>query len=130
VILAEMLRQGKITQGAYEEAVAKEIVLCVSEGAHAARINSWYADMVIEDVIEALVRERGMSTSAASRLVYCGGLKIHTPMVLELQRCVTDFYLDPDHFPTHEGNKKAQSALDIKFCHHPITNARRLQRLF
>ena len=111
IILSEMLKQGKITQKEYEHAVSAETVLTVNDAARSVRINSWYADMVIEDVIAALVRERGMTEAAASRLVYCGGLKIYTPMVRELQEIVSDFYEDPNNFPTHECGKKAQSAL-------------------
>ena len=111
VILREMVAQNMIDEAAYEEATAGESVLKVNRSALSGRVNSWYADMVVNDVIAALVRERGMSEAAASRLVYCGGLKIYTAMRPELQAIVTAYYEDPDNFPTHEGGKKAQSGL-------------------
>lgn len=111
LILREMYTQGLIDEAAYLAAVSEEVELELNEKALSVRVNSWYADMVIEDVIEALVRERGYSKESAGRLVYCGGLKIYTPMDPDLQRVVTDFYENTENFPTHSGGKKAQSAL-------------------
>ncbi len=111
LILAEMLSQGMITEAEYREASEKEVVLQVNEQSRPDRINSWYADMVVNDVIAALVREHGMSEQAASRLVYCGGLRIFTAMNVAFQKEITAFYQDEHNFPTHEGGKKAESAL-------------------
>ena len=41
---------------------------------------------LVRDVIDALVRERGMSEAAASRLLYCGGLKIYTAINPHMQK--------------------------------------------
>ena len=111
VILSEMYAQGMIGARAYEEAREGETTLSPNTAVLSGRVNSWYADMVAEDVIRALVERRGMSEQAASRLVYAGGLKIFTAMDPALQEIVRAFYEDPAHFPTHTGGKKAQSAL-------------------
>ncbi len=111
IILGEMLAQGRINEETYREAVAEQTELHVHREVLSGRINSWYADMVVNDVIRALTSQRGMSEAAASRLVYCGGLKIFTAMDPAIQEIVTAFYEDPDHFPTHQDGKKAQSAL-------------------
>lgn len=113
LILHEMLVQGKIDETRYRAAVESETVLCVDREAMPCRVNSWFADLVVKDVIRALVAEKGMSEAAASRLVYCGGLKIYTTADTRLQELLTVFYADPDNFPTHEGGKKAQSAMMI-----------------
>ena len=113
VILGEMLAQGMIDEVAYREAVQAQTVLNVNEKALSGRVNSWFADLVVNDVIRALVRERGMSEAAASRLVYCGGLKIYTTVDPRLQACVEEYYADPARFPTHTDGKRAQSAMMI-----------------
>ncbi len=113
VILAQMLEQGMISKEEHDAAIAEETELHVNDTALSGRVNSWYADLVVKDVIAALVGERGMSEAAASRLVYCGGLKIYTAVNLELQELVAAYYENPDNFPTHEGQKKAQSAMMI-----------------
>lgn len=111
VILREMLAQGMIDEARCNTALAKETVLNVQEAAFSGRVNSWYADLVIHDVIDALVRECGYTEAAAGNLVYCGGLRIYTAMSPALQEIVENFYKDPDNFPTHQGGKKAQSGL-------------------
>jgi len=111
IILSQMYAQGMIGEAAYLQAKESEIALNVNKEALSGRVNSWYADMVVNDVIAALMQERGMTREAASRMVYCGGLKIYTPMSVPLQEIVNEYYRDPANFPTHEGGKKAQSGL-------------------
>ena len=113
LILAQMLEQGMIPEAAYREAVAEPTVLRLNGEALSGRINSWFADLAVRDVIAALVRERGMSEAAASRLVYSGGLKIYTTVDPQLQAAVEEYYRDPTHFPRHTDGKQAQSAMMI-----------------
>lgn len=113
VILLEMCEQGMITEDQYGEAVSKGVDLKISKEALSGRVNSWFADLVVSDVIKALVVERGMTEAAASRLVYCGGLKIYTTVDPRLQTEIEAFYRDPENFPTHNNDKKAQSAMMI-----------------
>ena len=112
-ILSEMLSQEMITPREYRIAVATEVVLNVDRSALNGRVNSWYADLAVNDVIKALMREKGYTEAEASRLLYCGGLKIYLPMHLELQRAVEEYYLSLENFPVHENGEQAQSALMI-----------------
>ena len=102
-----------ITPREYRAAVASEVVLNVNESAMNGRVNSWYADMAINDVIADLVAKKGYTQAEASRLVYCGGLRIYVPMHREMQQVVEAYYLDRTHFPVHENGEQAQSALMI-----------------
>lgn len=113
LILREMLEQGKITEGAYLEASAGDTELNVNEKAMSGRVNSWYADLVVQDVIRDLIREKGMSEAQASRTVYCGGLKIETCVDVRLQELLEEYYKDAANFPTHEDGKKAESSMMI-----------------
>ena len=113
LILYEMLTQGMIGEAAYRDATAQETVLCVNEKLLSGKVNSWYTDMVIADVIADLQREKGITEAEASRLVYCGGLRIYTAEDREMQGIVTAYYEETAHFPTHSGGKQAQSAMMI-----------------
>ncbi|MBR6726982.1 MAG: transglycosylase domain-containing protein, partial [Clostridia bacterium] len=113
LILAQMLEQEMIDRAAYEDAVAEPTVLCLDQKAFSGRVNSWFADHVVRDVIADLVRERNMSEAAASRLVYGGGLKIYTTVDPRLQEAVEAYYRNAAHFPEHAGGKRAQSAILI-----------------
>ena len=113
LILGEMLGQGMIDEIAYHEAISKEVILEVNADAMTGRVNSWYADLAISDVIDRLVAEKGYTHAEASRLIYCGGLKIYVAMNEELQQAVEEYYENSENFPTHAGGEKAQSAVMI-----------------
>lgn len=113
LILNEMLLQEMISEREYHEAVACEVELSVNREAMSGRVNSWYADLAISDVIAALVKEKGYTQAEASRLVYCGGLKIYVAMNRELQEVVTEYYENTKNFPVHEGGEQAQSSIMI-----------------
>ncbi len=113
LILSEMLQQGMIDEESYRKAVSDEVTLRVNSEAMTGRVNSWYADLAVSDVIKALVAEKGYTEAEASRLVYCGGLKIYVAMHEELQSAVTEYYENTENFPTHKGGEKAESAIMI-----------------
>ena len=111
VILKEMRAQARIDEASYLRAYSGETQLLVNHQALSGRVNSWYADMVVNDVIAALMAQKGMSEAAASRMVYCGGLRIYTAVSPALQKIVSDYYENEENFPLHEGGTRAQSAL-------------------
>ncbi len=96
-ILHQMYSQGYITESEYNDAKAKELTLNVSR--EKGTVNSWYADMVVEDVIDALESELGYTRAMASYLVYNGGLKIYTAMDPDVQKTVSEYYADESNFP-------------------------------
>lgn len=109
VILSEMLSQGYITQEEFDSAYEAELSLSPSE--ESGGVNSWYVDMVINDIIEDLEAELGYSREAASLLIYGGGLKIYTLENPAVQSCVEEYYADASNFP--ENNGKGRSALIV-----------------
>ena len=113
VILRQMYEQGRIDEASYREAISEPTELKLDQSAFTGRINSWFADLVVRDVIDGLVQEKGMSEAAASRLVYSGGLKIYTTVDPRLQEALGRYYADHTHFPTHQNGERAQSAMMI-----------------
>ena len=113
LILTQMLEQGYLSEGDYERAVAQPIHLQVSERPGAEQIRSWYVDMALEDVINDLCREYGMSRAEASLRVHEGGLRIDLAMDTEIQRLVEEHYRTAVRLPTNEQGEMAQSALIV-----------------
>ena len=99
-VLSLMYDQGYITASEYEENVGKELVLNVDKST--SGVNSWYADMVVSDVIDDLVSELGYSEAAASLLVYSGGLRIYTAMDPDVQAAVEEYFLNAENFPADD----------------------------
>ncbi len=112
LILDEMLEQGYIDQEAYAEAFNSEISLNVNETAISEITNSWYVDMVVDDVISDLVLEYGYSEEVAARMVYNGGLRIVTAMNPTVQRVMDKYYQNTSNFK-YRGEALAESSMII-----------------
>ena len=122
IVIYEMYDQGLITYREFEEAYGKELVLNVpgsdvpedSENADLSGVNSWYADMVIEDVINDLMETYNYSEKMAAILVYNGGLQIETLVDPEIQKILEDAFKDESIFPdVGSGIKPQCSAIVI-----------------
>lgn len=111
LILSEMKEQGMITPDEYEEAVNRPLLLSVVESDPKSCVSSWYIDMVVEDVINDLMREHGLSRSSASSLVFRGGLRIDLAMDEKVQKIVEDYYENAVVTPVNQKGERAQSAL-------------------
>ncbi|MBR3893737.1 MAG: transglycosylase domain-containing protein [Clostridia bacterium] len=113
LILSEMYAQGALSESAYQSAIAAPLGLNLDRENGEEGINSWYIDMVIEDVINDLVAQYGMTRGAASNLVYSGGLRIDVAMDEEIQSLVEEYYRTAIRLPTNQNGVRAQSALIV-----------------
>lgn len=119
-ILREMLLQNYITEEEYRAAIDTEVTVVDAQtsdekGAEDAgeTYNSWYTDLVIRDVIDGLCKKYGYTREEASHLLYCGGLRIYTPIDLTLQETLAAYYRDASHFPRLENGKTPESAMIV-----------------
>jgi len=78
-----------------------------------SRMQSYYVDQVINDVIADLQEEYGYSEKAATQLVYSGGYRIYANVDLEVQAVMDEIYQNPDSFPDTESAQILQSAMTI-----------------
>ena len=114
IILSEMYDQGYITLDEFQSAKAEKIVLTINDTRNDSdRINSWYVDMVIEDVINDIMTEYGYSRSMASLMLYTGGLKIYTVMDPKVQKTVEEYYEKVINFEWKAGAERPQSSMII-----------------
>ncbi len=115
IILLEMLNQGYIDDSEYTQAVNTELILNVSASAaqSSSSVNSWYVDMVIDDVISGLVSEKGYSRSMANLMIYTGGLKIYTVMDKEIQDLLDDYYSNTQNFYSNDSGEMPESSIIV-----------------
>ncbi len=113
LILREMKKEGFLSEEEYQNAIAAPLKLCVDSLANTEGINSWYVDMVIEDVTLDLMKEYGMSRAAATHLVYSKGITIDMAMDEEIQRFVEEYYKTAVVLPKNANGEGAQSALIV-----------------
>lgn len=113
VVLQQMWEQGYITDEEYSANYGAELTLNVNDEALDTDIHSWYVDMVIEDVIADLCETYNCSESAASMMLYYGGLQIYTAVDPKIQETMEKYYLEESHFQDAGSSKPVQSAMII-----------------
>ncbi len=91
LILRCMLENSFITQEEFDKAISEEITLVISHG-ETSKINSWYTDMVLEDVISDLSAKFDIDRDAASSIIYNGKLRIYTAMDEDIQILLEKYY--------------------------------------
>lgn len=113
LILEQMYELGYIDEAQYYEAREQQIVLNVSFENQDDKINSWYVDMVVDDVMNDLMEKYGYSRTMASLIVYTGGLKIYTVMDREIQGILDEYYSDTSNFSNGNGAEIPQSSMIV-----------------
>lgn len=114
MILGMMLEQKRITQEEYDQAINEEIVFAKEEfKSEVNSFQSYYVDQVIVDIIDDLVDQKGYSRSYAREIVYYQGIKIYTPMDIEMQSRLEEQFETQAAFPTVKGAVSPQSAMAI-----------------
>jgi penicillin-binding protein 1A len=75
---------------------------------------SWYSDMVFDQVVNDLVERYGYTREYAVNYLYTGGLRIYTPMVVEYQKIMDDYFSDESNYlPIPDGQPKQQVAMEL-----------------
>ncbi|MBO5938574.1 MAG: transglycosylase domain-containing protein [Clostridia bacterium] len=113
LILREMYAQGYISEEELNDALSEGIVLNIEEESSYEAINSWYVDMVIEDVMRDLMKEYGYSRPMANLVLYTGGLKIYTEMDPKIQSILEEYYAKTSHFYTLGAEVTPQSSMIV-----------------
>ena len=111
LILDEMLSQGYISEEEYNKAYSEKIILNLQN--NNGGINTWYVDMVLDDVINDLIAEKGYTKAYANKLIYTGGLNIYTAMDIEIQTLLEEYYENTQNFYWKNSVKNPQSAMII-----------------
>ena len=114
-VLYEMKSQGYITQEEYDKYKVEELKLRDrSKAASDSAIMSWYTDMVFSVVVDDLVKTYGYTREYATDYLYTGGLRIYTPMIIEYQRILDDYFTDESNYlEVLEGEAKQQVAMEL-----------------
>ena len=117
LILREMYDQGYVSFEEYQDAVNEPLnfVLPVNE-VRTETINSFYVEMVIDDVIRDLKAKYGYNDEAAERRLYQGGLQIYCCLDPQIQAIVDSVYQDVEHLPksTNPTSQQLQSGMIIQ----------------
>lgn len=103
LVLAAMYENGHLSSEAYEAARQEPLALHLTDPLYGKKTRGWYTETVAADVIADLVRVRGLSTAAATALVYRGGLEIYALVDPTIQEIMDAYFSDASHFETEAG---------------------------
>ncbi len=99
IVLSKMLELGYITDQEYNDAIKEKLQIDKDAGVRtdAPETNSYFVDQVIREVIRDL-EKAGYSSSLANKIVYNGGVKIHTAYDPNVQIAVEKYYSNKNNF--------------------------------
>lgn len=96
-ILKNMLNQGMIDQGRYDEAMNQPIVLNISNRSQSG-ISSYFVDTALKETKEILINA-GFSKEDAESELYRGGLNIYTSMNTQIQQSLEETVQNTKYYP-------------------------------
>ncbi|MBQ7037435.1 MAG: PBP1A family penicillin-binding protein [Clostridia bacterium] len=111
IVLKKMLELGKISEQEYENAVNETLVFAQKTGEE-TEINSksYFVDAVVEEVLLDLQAKYGYSRQVALKMLYSGGLQIHTTADINVQKALESIYINEKNFPKVSGDVQPESA--------------------
>ena len=118
IVLRLMYEQDYITKEIYEEAKATELtVVAYSSAINTEKVNSYFIDALIDEVIDGLVEEYNYDRTYASKNFYNGGYKIYCTLNQNVQNVLEEEYLKTDKYFTLKSKKNSgqyvQSAMTV-----------------
>ncbi len=113
LVLKKMLELGKITQSEFDDAVAYSLEFKRMENSEETnKVNSYFVDQVIYDVLNALM-DKGYSRTMANKMLYSGGLKIVSTCDVAIQDAIENVYEQESNFYSSSASPAPQSAMLI-----------------
>ncbi len=114
LVLDKMCELGYITETERDEAKAAELRLVKGTAkTSTSKIQSYFVDQVVIDVMNDLMTKRNMSESDATKLLFKGGLKIYTTMDPNVQEAMEKVFENNSNFPGAWGDNGPQSAMVV-----------------
>ena len=92
LVLSQMLKLGKITQEQYDEAINYKLEFKKKENTDENKVQSYFVDALIEQVIDDLVEEQGISRGDAITKIYSAGYTIYSTEDPKVQKAIDDAY--------------------------------------
>ncbi|MBR3719667.1 MAG: penicillin-binding protein [Firmicutes bacterium] len=106
LVLRAMHDQGYITDAQYEATDPYTLRDHINPGSNAvadAGVTSYFTDSAVKQVRQDLQAQLGLSEEEADRMLYNGGLQIHTTMNREIQEIMERVWADNSGWPTISG---------------------------
>lgn len=101
LVLKKMLELGYITEKQYYQAINQKLVYAKNSSRNLLPYkHPYFVDSVIDEAIEILQRQKGITKEEAEDLVYGGGLKIYTTLDCSIQSAMEQVFSNSRYMPT------------------------------
>lgn len=97
LILAKMLQLGIIDEQTHNSAIAEQLVF-IGKSKEVQSRQSYFVDQVVSDVLRDLCEKKGYTEAVAVKMLYSGGLQIHSTVDPTVQNAIDKVYSDPSSF--------------------------------
>lgn len=104
IVLKYMLEQKYISNMEYDEALSDPVYKRIASvnkqySDPSSKINSYFVDALIDEVIEDLKEDLGYTETQATNAIYRGGLEIYTTQNRKIQKVCNRILNDDSYFP-------------------------------
>ena len=112
LILSKMLELEYIDEKTYQSAVEEELAF-TGKTREAASKQTYFADLVITEVLRDLTEVKGYTSAVASKMLYTGGLQIFSTIDPVVQSAMDKAYIDNASFPKDPKGIMPESAMVV-----------------
>jgi penicillin-binding protein 1A len=104
LVLSFMKDQGLIDEERYQEAINQDIRAAIKPNIDvASEISSYFADYLVNEVVQDLMFEYDLEESAARNMIYNGGLRIYSTLNVPMQKIIETEFEKSSNFPDVTG---------------------------
>ena len=113
-VLTEMYKQGYISKEEYDASYNEEItVVANKQNLNEIEINSYFVDMLIEDVVEGIMEVYGYDKTHASTNFYNGGYKIYATLNPDVQKSLENVFYDQQYAHIGKDGQQLQGSMVV-----------------
>ena len=113
LVLDLMAEQGYISSDEASQAYVNIIDILAPSFEQKDNAYTYFSDYVAGVVIADLMDKYSMSEEDAQRMVYTGGLQIHTTLRTDVQNAIYEEFQNDANFPTAEDGSKVQASMVV-----------------
>lgn len=101
-VLDHMLDQEYITKEQYDQAKADDVYSRIKENEEMEEVSiySYYVDAMIDQILDDLQEQKGYTYQQAYKMLYTGGLRVHSVQNQNIQKICDEEFANPLNFPS------------------------------
>jgi len=117
LVLSFMKQQGIIDEERYQQAISEDIRAAINPDINVStEISSYFADYLVNDVIQGLMFEYNMDEADARYMIYNGGLRINSTLNVAMQKIIESEFKNSDNFPKVKIRREMPEMPVVKYC--------------